>query len=163
MGRKRNMPSRVKIFEYWKNEFKVKNDNTCFKCGITSVFGDTIIVERAHILAVCDGGSDDVSNIHLLCKDCHRQSEAYDGDIYKLWLCSKNKEEFGKSLFVLWNKDDIKNKRLDRYFNKIKSDFINNTSKSMLDFQLRVYEIESEQHLKLYYKFISKQKSIKMK
>ena len=85
MGRTRIMPSRSVVYEYWKDKLdNVINDNTCFKCGFTTQ-GITS-VERAHIEPVCDGGSDDVSNIHLLCKNCHTESEAWTGEIYDLWL-----------------------------------------------------------------------------
>ena len=64
MGRVRNMPTRKKIYEYWVNKLDcVVNDKTCFKCGYTSYYGTP--VDRAHILPVCEGGSDDCENLHL--------------------------------------------------------------------------------------------------
>lgn len=156
MGRRRSMPSRAKIFEYWKDKINnAKNDNTCFKCGITSLFEDTVIVDRAHILAVCEGGSDDVDNLHLLCRNCHRESEAYNGSEYKLWITSKNREEFAKSLYVLWHDKDIINDRLDLYFNKVKDNFIKETSKDMFDFQMECYKEESKEHISIYHKSLS--------
>ena len=156
MGRRRNMPSRAKIFEYWKDKIhNAKNDNTCFKCGITSIFEDTVIVDRAHILAVCEKGSDDVDNLHLLCRNCHKESEAHNGNEYKLWMASKNREEFTKSLFVLWYDKDIINDSLDLYFNKVKDNFIKETSKDMFDLQMEYYKEESKEHINIYHKSLS--------
>ena len=151
MSRKRNMPSRKKIFEYWQHKLSnAKTDNTCFKCSATSIFGDSVMVDRAHILAVCEGGSDDVSNIHLLCRGCHKDSEAHSGDEYRLWIDSKNKEEFGKALFVLWNSKELTNTRLDLYFNKVKDDYIKDTGELMYEFIIKGYEFECESILNKY-------------
>lgn len=116
MSRKRNMPSRKEIFNFWNGKIKsVVNDNTCFKCGVTSILGkDIIIVDRAHILAVCEGGSDDLDNLHLLCRRCHRDSEVYSGKEYNLWFLSKDREQFSKCLFVLWHKGQLKNTGLNK-------------------------------------------------
>lgn len=52
----------------------------CFACGRGGP------VERAHILARCEGGSDGVENIHLLCHQCHVLSELLSGDHYWRWF-----------------------------------------------------------------------------
>ena len=52
----------------------------CFACG---KMGD---VDRAHILARVEGGSDGVENIHLLCHYCHVLSELLSGDHYWRWF-----------------------------------------------------------------------------
>lgn len=79
MGRKRNMPSRKKIFEYWKDTLEV-NEGECFKCK------QNIPLERAHILSVFDGGSDECDNLHLLCHSCHKNSEILTGIAYDEWF-----------------------------------------------------------------------------
>jgi hypothetical protein len=79
MSRKRNMPSSQKVFDYWSNHIDVNKDQ-CFKCN------ELRPLERAHILAVSDGGSDDCDNIHLLCKDCHSDSEFLNGTAYDIWF-----------------------------------------------------------------------------
>lgn len=142
MSRKRNMPSRKKIFDFWNGKLKsVVNDNTCFKCGVTSVLSeDTVIVDRAHILAVCEGGSDELDNLHLLCRSCHRDSEVYSGEEYNLWFLSKSKEQFATSLFVLWDKGELNSNHLDDYFNKVKSDCIKNVSQEWYDFQIKYFK-----------------------
>ena len=147
--RKRNMPSRKKIFDFWVGKLKLAvNDNTCFKCGVFD--NDNIIVDRAHILAVCSGGSDELNNLHLLCKSCHRDSEAYSGKEYNLWFFSKYKEKFVKSLFVLWDKEELKNSNLDKYFNKVKLDFINKYGQIRYNCQINYYEQENKSLLDLY-------------
>ena len=85
MGRKRNMPSRKKIFEYWKDKLDwIIDDNTCFNCGYTH--NKHTAVDRAHIVSVFNGGSDSPSNIHLLCNKCHKISEPWEGEIYNYWF-----------------------------------------------------------------------------
>lgn len=85
MGRKRNMPSRKKVYEYWVDKIETAvDDNTCFKCGFTSEFNTA--VERAHIESVWGGGSDAPENIHLLCKSCHKDSECWSGEVYDFWF-----------------------------------------------------------------------------
>lgn len=154
MGRKRKMPSREKIFKHWKNKLNnITNNNTCFKCGVTRFFNKkNIIVDRAHILAVCEGGTDDLNNLHLLCKSCHRESEAYSGVEYDLWFTSRNKEEFATSLFLLWEKGEIEDTPLNKYFKKIKSNFINKYSKQFYKCQMLDYSIQNKLHLDNYYK-----------
>ena len=154
MSRKRNMPSRKKIFDFWNGKLKsVVNDNTCFKCGVTSVLNkEMVIVDRAHILAVCEGGSDELDNLHLLCRSCHKDSEAYSGEEYNLWFLSKSKEQFAKSLFVLWDKGELNHNRLDDYFNKVKFDCIKNVSQEWYDFQIKYYKQENKTLLDSYYK-----------
>ena len=154
MGRKRKMPSREKIFKHWKNKLNnITNNNTCFKCGVTPFFNKkNIIVDRAHILAVCEGGTDDLNNLHLLCKSCHRESEAYSGVEYDLWFTSRNKEEFATSLFLLWEKGEIEDTPLNKYFKKIKSNFINKYSKQFYKCQMLDYSIQNKLHLDNYYK-----------
>ena len=100
------MPSRKEILEYWEKndpnllfknlDWDIQNDNVyddrvnylnqknwdgaiCFACGFE--YG----VERAHLIPVCDGGSDDPSNIHLLCESCHKKTEG----IYNMPLHGK--------------------------------------------------------------------------
>jgi hypothetical protein len=88
-----DMSSRAKILKHWSKVFDdqglhdvVCNDekgcNTvgCFACGSSSR------VERAHIEALTDGGSNDVGNLHLLCRSCHHDSEAFSGNEYMEWF-----------------------------------------------------------------------------
>lgn len=122
-SRKRNMPPKNKILEYWhiekiftkaseekstrleglgKNQpqktlFGLYNINPdvnslniiektdfCFACGLQK------ITQRAHILAVSEGGNDTVENLHLLCKSCHDESDMLSGQAYWNWFNDKD-------------------------------------------------------------------------
>jgi hypothetical protein len=85
MGTRKMMPSRKRIYEYWKDklEFDI-TDNTCFKCLATD--DKYTIVERAHIKSHLNGGDESVENLHLLCGECHRNSEFYEDDVYWWWF-----------------------------------------------------------------------------
>jgi 5-methylcytosine-specific restriction endonuclease McrA len=87
-----SMPSKKVIRDYWENkspemfyknlDWYLSHDNVydhwvfslgkdakdlfcCFACGFEKT------IERCHIIAHCEGGSDDVENLHLLCNKCH--------------------------------------------------------------------------------------------
>jgi len=66
------------------NRFDSKEDaeGCCFACGVF-VHGN---LERSHITARCDGGADDVENLHLLCSWCHKASEYITGPDYFRWF-----------------------------------------------------------------------------
>ena len=50
----------------------ILREETCFCCGDHR--GN---LEKAHIIPVSSGGSDNVNNIHILCKPCHLRTEAF--------------------------------------------------------------------------------------
>jgi 5-methylcytosine-specific restriction endonuclease McrA len=93
-GCTRRMPTERAVRAYWvealwhrkgfdsPEEFLERG--TCFACG------DERAVERAHILARCSGGSDDASNIHILCRICHKDSETLDGEAYWSWFWQRS-------------------------------------------------------------------------
>lgn len=58
---------------------------TCFACG-----GFFEVTTRCHITPKCEGGSDNVENLHLLCSGCHKESENISGDVYFNWFISKD-------------------------------------------------------------------------
>lgn len=146
MSRKKNMPSKIKIFNYWNGKLKnALSDNTCFKCGISNNDKKYNIVDRAHILSVFDGGTDNLDNLHLLCKKCHTESEAYNDLVYDLWFSSENNEQFCKSLFFLLEKGIFKNKNLSLSINKLKEDYI----KKGCDLDLYIFKIGLENHIHL--------------
>ena len=100
---RKSMPLRKKIREYWaewlveQQKFdsvsEVMEAEYCFACGFLSgTEQKPIPLHRAHILALCDGGSNDVSNIHVLCINCHESSEFINGDEYFFWF--KNRTIF---------------------------------------------------------------------
>jgi hypothetical protein len=45
--------------------------------------------ERCHIVPKHQGGTDDVSNLHLLCAACHVESENLTGSVYWAWFDRK--------------------------------------------------------------------------
>lgn len=78
---KRKMPSKSAIYVHWYDILwdgrrmqnnKRKGDrryDTCWGCGFE------VGTQRCHIIDRCAGGSDEVSNLVLLCVDCHRTQE----------------------------------------------------------------------------------------
>ena len=87
---RKSLPSKKKILEYWIKEdpYLVKRQSSeyeyhCFCCGRSGV-------ERAHIIPHCQGGSEDVSNLHLLCTSCHFITEntkkMYDQSFYNFYI-----------------------------------------------------------------------------
>ena len=56
----------------------------CWGCGMLER------VERAHIDAHMEGGSNEVWNYNLLCPECHRTSEMVQGARYMEWLTARN-------------------------------------------------------------------------
>ena len=93
---KRRMPSEKAIREHWRPWLEARIDDPdespvvdddgvrtrlCFACGMYCK-----VVEKAHITAKCNGGPDTVDNLHMLCRTCHKVSEALEGDEYWVWL-----------------------------------------------------------------------------
>ena len=88
-----DMPSPEAIMEHWLDKFNeqgiwdivsIDRDGipakACFGCGCPSK------VERAHITALVNGGTNDLDNLHLLCRGCHVESESYSGEVYDKWF-----------------------------------------------------------------------------
>ena len=140
MSRKRNMPSKLKILNYWKVLYKKKclTEEICFKCGYDGY------VERAHITSVYSGGSDDVSNLHLLCKNCHNDSEAWEYDVYHLWFDyeNKNRYEFITHLTMTFIQGKIKLKGdLKRDIDKYINGFIDRYGKDRYNEIIKKYKL----------------------
>lgn len=102
-----NMPSKKRIFKYWQEDpegvFKkhgidIDGIYDCFACGFDSQ------VQRAHIIAISEGGDNAVSNIHLLCPNCHVESEILSEECYWTWLQNKNTYHYEFSLVRMRNK-----------------------------------------------------------
>lgn len=56
----------------------------CFACGF-----DARPLYRAHIQARSTGGPDDPSNLHMLCRACHEDSEYLEGERYWQWFFAR--------------------------------------------------------------------------
>lgn len=87
------MPSKKEILGHWEEKFAaeslydvISTDEdglsaiACFSCGSPAR------VERAHITAINQGGSNEVENLHLLCRSCHSDSEIFSGPDYMDWF-----------------------------------------------------------------------------
>lgn len=73
MGQKREMPSKEKIFNHWKNILNldpINDKNMCWGCGF-----NIGLLERCHIEDRWINENDNVSNLVLLCKTCHCMQE----------------------------------------------------------------------------------------
>ncbi len=89
--------TKSKIKEHWykklKQMGKISNllkpeflaSDYCFAC-----LRNDGSVDRAHIHAHMDGGEDTPENLHLLCRACHRLSEAYTDEVYWKWFMQQN-------------------------------------------------------------------------
>jgi hypothetical protein len=126
MSQRRNMPSSKSIYDYWHSihadselelhglKLKIQYDLSgkrkldCFACGTA------LNIERCHIKAKSEGGSDEKENLHLLCKSCHIESEMLSGDRYWIW--------FKKTIDKEWEPftEHIHKKRLKLDFDELK-------------------------------------------
>ena len=104
------MPKKAAIYKYWAETLchdfgkfwldvdyetnKSKILNTCFACG------SEIGVQRSHIKPNWQGGTEDISNLHLLCPMCHIESESYTGELYNEWLHFKTPINSGSLLMI---------------------------------------------------------------
>jgi len=83
---KKPNPKKELMRKYWyegplSQMFQPYTDTDfCMACGIKTT------TDRAHILAQSEKGSHQFNNIHLLCKDCHGESEMMEGLHYWAWL-----------------------------------------------------------------------------
>lgn len=103
MAKKRDMPKKKEIFKHWQKKLEcsskfwmddeaaescTKNEfeklDTCFACGSKAR------TQRCHILPKCEGGTDEIDNLHLLCEFCHTESEYFSGELYNEWFEFKN-------------------------------------------------------------------------
>jgi len=102
----KNMPSRMRIIKYWLNKHEKHPEakrwmdrvgeyfveRTC-QDGIDICFACDFIngeVHRAHIKALSQGGDNHCSNLHILCRQCHKDSEFIEGDAYWDWIADRN-------------------------------------------------------------------------
>jgi 5-methylcytosine-specific restriction endonuclease McrA len=77
---RKGMPTHAAVARYWSERgffHRLDMDYPCcFACGSTT--GDTwwsgARLERCHLIAEAEGGTRDVSNIVLLCKQCHEEA-----------------------------------------------------------------------------------------
>jgi hypothetical protein len=105
MRQKRFHQKPKEILEFWRKALATKygkdiylssyrvDEHVCFACGYPSG------TQRCHIIPKCNGGADDIFNIHLLCRECHLESEFIETqNAYFEWLISKNAFNSGSFL-----------------------------------------------------------------
>jgi len=116
MSAKRNMPNKIEVLKYWVDRLvgqkywldafydaetmyeKKQVTNICFACG--GFFG----TQRCHIIPKYISGDDTANNLHLLCPECHLESESlFDKESYFSWFSSKNPTNSGsyRRMFIL--------------------------------------------------------------
>jgi len=94
----KSLPAHSLIRQYWADHLHLGllgfdsrgeflDPGICFACGLYVETGEP---ERAHILAKSRGGSNAVTNLHLLCHCCHAASEGLSGRLYWEWLYGGN-------------------------------------------------------------------------
>lgn len=77
-GQRRKMPSHAAVFHHWRMMgLAPKSKRTCFHCGYEATDGN---LERAHIIARCDGGPDHVDNLVICCRPCHVFTDGWTRD-----------------------------------------------------------------------------------
>jgi len=71
MNARSNLPTKKAILKHWSAILwdPPETVDTCWSCGLPG------LIERAHLQARCDGGSDEIDNLILLCRACHWQQE----------------------------------------------------------------------------------------
>jgi hypothetical protein len=79
------MPTAKRIVQYWSDVFFVE-PKRCFACG------DCRSLHRSHIVPVLYGGTHELTNLHMLCRACHDESEGIK--TYNQWFVYKRTYEF---------------------------------------------------------------------
>ena len=93
---RKSMPSKKQIREFWDSEegIELLSKKTgivrsyqygCYACGF--LYG----LEKCHIIAKAKGGSYSVKNLHLLCGNCHEESEYFDNGDERYWRWFRKK------------------------------------------------------------------------
>jgi hypothetical protein len=111
MSQKRSMPNRKAIAEYWMHEGGAiammgyggesrgyyDDDfmhDECWACGLKYPNGFAMSPDRCHVISRCDGGSDECSNLVLMCRNCHQQSEMLPSETFWDWIKSSRKNKW---------------------------------------------------------------------
>ena len=95
--KRKGMPTAKAIRKHWAQWLvtagkfdsiqQALNAKYCFACGFDAPGSG---LQRAHILALADGGNNDVENLHMLCLFCHQSSEYISGEEYFAWFAQRN-------------------------------------------------------------------------
>lgn len=105
--KRRGMPSHARLRKHWAPILcKAKGYDSCeefleadycFACGFLDDSGSANgavripTTHRAHIKSLSSGGTNNLENIHLLCRWCHKASEGLgDRDRYWAWFYERS-------------------------------------------------------------------------
>lgn len=133
MNNRNNMPNKNQIIDFWVQKilnkypdkysldgyFDCNKSSICFACCTEGH------IERCHIKPLNLGGNNDLENIHLLCRECHLESEDFFGDIYFKWFATKNSSNSG-SFLRLMNNAKLLSQLSNIELKKIKPKLFNN-------------------------------------
>jgi hypothetical protein len=109
MSNRSDMPKKNEILNYWgqkiidnfgKYWMDVVNEKSSFiKTSYCFVCGSNVGTQRCHIIPLDSGGTNSITNIHLLCNECHIESENFKNiELYNEWLKYKNPSNSGSML-----------------------------------------------------------------
>lgn len=112
-NRTQTFADRDEIIVYWfltlkkKKKIKLLADiqDRCFAC-----LTHTPHLDRAHIIPFCEGGSNEASNLHLLCRICHKESELLSGAQYDAWFDHMSPEKRRAIEYLKYHSDKNTNK-----------------------------------------------------
>ena len=90
MTTRNRMASEAAIRKHWAQQYKrfghYDSPAEALEAGVCMACGVSEKCERAHIVALADGGANDASNLHMLCRCCHKASEGMSGEQYWDWI-----------------------------------------------------------------------------
>lgn len=80
---KRKSYSKNVIVEHWLDDgrFQIVMTDVCWICGTW-----TVHTEKCHIEPLCRGGKDELDNIVLLCRNCHKYTEGLTVDQFWFYV-----------------------------------------------------------------------------
>jgi len=91
-----HIPHRVKLKVAFDQNYQCKN------CEKTLNQNQ----ECDHIIPIAAGGTNDPTNLQILCADCHRTKTAQDVTNIREYKKYSLATLFGKNFFMLWNMED---------------------------------------------------------
>jgi len=114
MNNRDGMPKPKAILSFWADKLIEENGkywldvereydcsekektNICFACGCN------VGTQRAHIIPLRNGGSNEAFNLHLLCNECHTESEFIEQEEpYWVWFNFKSPSNSGSYLRLM--------------------------------------------------------------
>lgn len=125
------MPKPLKILRYWhtryeelgpvdlhhdgvKFEFSMDVEKSCcFACN------NPTLLDRCHIVPLINGGNNDVSNLHLLCRGCHVESE--NSKFYWTWMKNKRLKYWKPKWKHIVNRMELNGLDVDKEANYLES------------------------------------------